>query len=181
MNFKLSLDTNIPFSAFEYFSSSFCVATLVLSFIKHLNRLSIYLVALFCLYGFRQQLTCVIHIDLDIHMVIYKPPGGEIMQTFQKYFLALHFCKCFVLFYILALILIWVKDKSRLHSPSWTALWLQWSHSDSWPPQCLRTWSGTITLSIVKKVQQRLYFLRQLRNCWKSYTLPSLNPSSARQ
>ncbi len=52
MNFKLSLDTNIPFSAFEYFSSSFCVATLALSFMKHLNRLRIYLVALFCLYTF---------------------------------------------------------------------------------------------------------------------------------
>ncbi len=33
------------------------------------------------------------------------------------------------------------------HSPSWTALWLQWSHSDSWAPQFLRTWSGTITMS----------------------------------
>ncbi len=49
------------------------------------------------------------------------------------------------------------------HSPSWTALWLQWSHSDSWAPQFLRSWSGTITLSIVKKAQQRLYFLHQLR------------------
>ncbi len=49
-----------------------------------------------------------------------------------------------------------------LHSPSWTALWLQWSHSDFWAPQFLRTWSGTIE-SIVKKAQQRLYFLRQLR------------------
>ncbi len=33
------------------------------------------------------------------------------------------------------------------HSPSRIALWLQWSHSDSWAPQFLRTWSGTITLS----------------------------------
>ncbi len=31
------------------------------------------------------------------------------------------------------------------HSPSWTARWLQWSHSDSWAPPFLRTWSGTIT------------------------------------
>ncbi len=31
------------------------------------------------------------------------------------------------------------------HSPSWTALWLQWSHSDSWAPPSLRTWSGTLT------------------------------------
>ncbi len=46
------------------------------------------------------------------------------------------------------------------HSPSWTALWLQWSHSDSWEPPSLRTWSGTY---IVKKAQQRLYFLHQLR------------------
>ncbi len=33
------------------------------------------------------------------------------------------------------------------HSPSWTALWLQWSHSDSWAPQFIRTWRGTITMS----------------------------------
>ncbi len=31
------------------------------------------------------------------------------------------------------------------HSPSWTALGLQWSHSDSWATQFLRTWSGTLT------------------------------------
>ncbi len=31
------------------------------------------------------------------------------------------------------------------HSPSWTALWLQRSHSDSWAQQYLRTWSGTFT------------------------------------
>ncbi len=49
------------------------------------------------------------------------------------------------------------------NSPSWTALWLQWSHSGSWAPPSPRTWSGTITDSIVKKAQQRLYFLRQLR------------------
>ncbi len=49
------------------------------------------------------------------------------------------------------------------HLPSWTALWLQWIHSDYWAPQFLRTWSGTTTDSMVKKAQQRLYFLRQLR------------------
>ncbi len=31
------------------------------------------------------------------------------------------------------------------HSPSWTALWLQWSHSDYWAAPSLRTWSGTFT------------------------------------
>ncbi len=51
------------------------------------------------------------------------------------------------------------------HSPSWRALWLQWSHSDSWAPHhFLRTWSGSNHIdSIVKKAQQRRYFLRQLR------------------
>ncbi len=49
-------------------------------------------------------------------------------------------------------------------SPSWRALWLQRSHSDSWAPHFLRTWSGTIRLSpLWKKAQQRLYFLHQLR------------------
>ncbi len=33
------------------------------------------------------------------------------------------------------------------HSPSWRTLWLQWSHSDSWEPPSLRTWSGTLTLT----------------------------------
>ncbi len=44
----------------------------------------------------------------------------------------------------------WTSGETPLlspHSPSWTALWLQWSHSDSWAPPFLRTWSGTITLS----------------------------------
>ncbi len=31
------------------------------------------------------------------------------------------------------------------HSPSRRALWLQWSHSGSWAPPTLRSWSGTIT------------------------------------
>ncbi len=42
------------------------------------------------------------------------------------------------------------------HSPSWTALWLQWSHST------VMQWDNHID-SIVRKAQQRLYFLRQLR------------------
>ncbi len=51
------------------------------------------------------------------------------------------------------------------HSPSWTALWLQWSHSDSWAPQFLRTWSGTITLSTLpspaEEVQPAQELLKQ--------------------
>ncbi len=42
----------------------------------------------------------------------------------------------------------WTSGETPLlspHLPPWTALWLQWSHSDSWEPQFLRTWSGTIT------------------------------------
>ncbi len=57
-------------------------------------------------------------------------------------------------------------------STSWTALWLQWSHSDYWAPQFFRTWSGTITLSpLFKRVsrgcQGRIYLLswhRQKKN-----------------
>ncbi len=49
----------------------------------------------------------------------------------------------------------WTSGETPLlsppHLPSWTALWLQWSHSDSWAPQFLRTWSGTITLSHYEK------------------------------
>ncbi len=44
----------------------------------------------------------------------------------------------------------WTSGETPLlspHSPSWTALWLQWSHSDSWAPKFLRTRSETITLS----------------------------------
>ncbi len=37
----------------------------------------------------------------------------------------------------------------------WTALWLQWIHSDSWAPWFLRTWSGTITLSLWWKTPSR--------------------------
>ncbi len=42
----------------------------------------------------------------------------------------------------------WTSGETPLlssHSPSWTALWLQWSHSDSWAPPSPMTWSGTIT------------------------------------
>ncbi len=42
----------------------------------------------------------------------------------------------------------WTSGETPLlspHSPSWTALWLQWSHSGSWAPRSPRTWSGTIT------------------------------------
>ncbi len=46
-----------------------------------------------------------------------------------------------------------------LHSPSWTALWLQWSHSDSWAPQFLRT----CTAKKCEKGPAEAYFLRQLR------------------
>ncbi len=62
----------------------------------------------------------------------------------------------------------WTSGETPLlspHSTSWTALWLQWSHSGSWAPpsgsQDLK-WDNHID-SIVKKAQQRLYFLRQLR------------------
>ncbi len=66
------------------------------------------------------------------------------------------------------------------HSPSWTALWLQWSQSDSWAPQFLRTWSGTITLSPLWKSPSKGYTSFASwgsstchRSCWYSSTLPS--------
>ncbi len=72
----------------------------------------------------------------------------------------------------------WSGTRSKQWRWSWTSgdlpcspptyhherLWLQWSHSDSWAPPSPRTWSGTIIDPIVKKAQQRLYFLSQLRN-----------------
>ncbi len=74
------------------------------------------------------------------------------------------------------------------HSPSWTALWLQWSHSYSWATQFLRTWSGTITLSPWWKRPRRgcTSFTSWgsstcHRSCWNGSTLPSLNPSFALQ
>ncbi len=71
------------------------------------------------------------------------------------------------------------------HSPSWTALWLQWSHSDSWAPQFLRTWSPLSPL--LKRPSRGCTSFASWgsstcqRSCWNSSTLPSLNPSSARQ
>ncbi len=48
------------------------------------------------------------------------------------------------------------------HSPSWTALWPQWSHSEGNIISQDLKWDNHID-STVKKAQQRLYFLRQLR------------------
>ncbi len=69
------------------------------------------------------------------------------------------------------------------HSPSWTAVWLQWSRSDYWASQFLRTWSGTITLSPWWKRPSRgcTSFASWgsstcHRSCWYSSTLLSLNP-----
>ncbi len=83
----------------------------------------------------------------------------------------------------------WTSGETPLlspHSPSWTALWLQWSHSNSWAPQFLRTWSGTFTLTLLSKRPSRgcTSFASWgsstcHRSCWSSSTLPSLNPSSA--
>ncbi len=55
------------------------------------------------------------------------------------------------------------------HSLSWTTLWMQWSHSGSWEPTISQDlkWDTHID-SIVKKAQQRMYFLRQL----KKFNLP---------
>ncbi len=85
----------------------------------------------------------------------------------------------------------WTSGETPLHSPhspSWTTLWLQWSHSDYWAPQFLRTWSGTITLSPLWKRPSRgniLFASWEIStchtSCWNSSTLPSLNPSTARQ
>ncbi len=41
------------------------------------------------------------------------------------------------------------------HAPSWTALWLQWSHSDSCAAPPPRTWRETITLSPLWKRPSR--------------------------
>ncbi len=82
----------------------------------------------------------------------------------------------------------WTSGETPLlspHSPSWTALWLQRSHSDSWAPQFLRTWSGSE--SIVKRPSRGCTSFASWgsltchRSCWNSSTLPSLNPSSALQ
>ncbi len=83
----------------------------------------------------------------------------------------------------------WTSGETPLlshHSPSWTAPWLQWSHSDSWAPQFIRTWSETITLSPLWKRTSRGCTSFAIwgsstchRSCWNSSTLPSL--SSAHQ
>ncbi len=49
--------------------------------------------------------------------------------------------------------------------PSWTALWLQWSHSGFWAAPSPRIWSGTLTLSPWWERPSRVCFLRQLRKC----------------
>ncbi len=73
-------------------------------------------------------------------------------------------------------------------SPSWTALWLQWSHSGSWAAPSPRTWSRTFTLTPLSKRPSRgcTSFASWgsstcHRSCWNSSTPPSLNPSSALQ
>ncbi len=78
--------------------------------------------------------------------------------------------------------------RNHLLPPPWITLWLQWSHSDSWAPQFLRTWSGTNTLNPLWKRPSRgcISFASwesstYHRSCWNSSTLPSLNPSSAHQ
>ncbi len=86
---------------------------------------------------------------------------------------------------------LWTSGETPLHSPhspSWTALWLQWSHSGSWAPPSPRTWSGTITLSpLLKRPSRGCTSFASWgsstchRSCWNSSTLPSLNLSSARQ
>ncbi len=85
----------------------------------------------------------------------------------------------------------WTSGETPLlspHSPSWTAWWLQWSHSGSWAPPSPRTWSGTITWTPLWERPSRGYTsfaswgsLTCHRSCWNSSTLPSLNPSSAHQ
>ncbi len=71
------------------------------------------------------------------------------------------------------------------HSLSCTALWLQWSHSDSWAPQFFRTWSGTITSCLLWKRPSRgctSFASWGSSSCHRSCsTLPSLNQSSACQ
>ncbi len=84
----------------------------------------------------------------------------------------------------------WTSGETPLLSPThhheqhWDCSGL----SDSWAPQFPRTWSGTITLSPLWKRPSRgcTSFTRWgrstcHRSCWYSSTLPSLNPSSARQ
>ncbi len=72
-----------------------------------------------------------------------------------------------------AVVTTWSLTRSKLWRWSWTSGETpllspplnEWSHSGSWAAPFSRTWIGTITL---KKAQQRLYFLRQL----KMFNLP---------
>ncbi len=83
----------------------------------------------------------------------------------------------------------WTSGETLLlspHSPSWTALRLQWSHLDSWSPQSPRTWSGTITLSpLWKRPNSGCTSFASWgsstyhRSCWNSSSPPPLNPSTA--
>ncbi len=64
-----------------------------------------------------------------------------------------------------------IMNSTVLHS-------MQWSHSDSWAPQFLRTWSGTLTLSPLLKRPSRdctsftsWGSLTCHRSCWYSSTL----------
>ncbi len=59
---------------------------------------------------------------------------------------------------------LWAKAHLKLTVSKWkNVLWSDESKFDILVQDLFRTWNGTITLSIVKKAQQRLYFLRQLR------------------
>ncbi len=64
------------------------------------------------------------------------------------------------------------------HSLSWTTLWMQWSHSGSWEPPSLRTWSGTLTSTPLWKRPSRecTFFVNWKsstchRRTWHSFTL----------
>ncbi len=80
------------------------------------------------------------------------------------------------------------KNPSALpHLPSWTALWQQWSHSDSWTPLSPRTWSWTLTSTLLKNPSRDCTSFASWgsstchRSCWNYLKLLSLNPSSAHQ
>ncbi len=85
----------------------------------------------------------------------------------------------------------WTSGETPLlspHLPSWTALWLQWSHSGSWAQPSPRNWSGkSHRLHCEKRPSRGCTSFASWgsstchRSSWKSYTLPSLNPSSAHQ
>ncbi len=56
------------------------------------------------------------------------------------------------------------------HSLSWTTLWMQWSHSGSWEPPSLRTWSGTLTSTPSWK--------RPSRECTSSSSTEKVQPAT---